>query len=83
MKNIIFIMNKNLANNLKRLYKKQKNDKFNEWLNKCVDSDLFNKDVVNEFIIEITNLLKKKGYEINDKNQFKNAIATYIYLESI
>ena len=76
-------MNKNLAKNLKILYKKQKNDKFNEWLNKCVDCNLFNKDVVNEFIIEITNLLKKKGYEINDKNQFKNSIATYIYLESV
>ena len=76
-------MNKNLAYNLKKLYKKQKNDKFKEWLNKRVDCELFNKDVVNEFIIEIANLLKTKGYQINDENQFKNEIATYIYLESI
>ena len=75
-------MNKNLAINLKKTYAKRKNEQFNKWLDKKVDDDLFNKDVVNEFIIEITDLLNKKGYQINNQNQFKNEIATYIYLES-
>ena len=82
MKNILIIMNKNLAINLKKTYEKRKNEQFNKWLDKKVDDDLFNKDVVNEFIIEITDLLNKKGYQINNQNQFKNEIATYIYLES-
>ena len=82
MKNIIFIINKNLSNNLKKLYKKQKNDRFIKWLNTDVDDDLINKDIVIEFITEITESLKKRGYEINNENRFKNEIAEYIYLES-
>jgi len=75
-------MNKNLSNNLKKLYKKQKNDRFIKWLNTEVDDDLINKDIVIEFITEITESLKKRGYEINNENRFKNEIAEYIYLES-
>ena len=75
-------MNKNLSNNLKKLYKKQKNDRFIKWLNTDVDDDLINKDIVIEFITEITESLKKRGYEINNENRFKNEIAEYIYLES-
>ena len=75
-------MNKNLSNNLNKLYKKQKNDRFIKWLNTEVDDDLINKDIVIEFITEITESLKKRGYEINNENRFKNEIAEYIYLES-
>lgn len=75
-------MNKNLSNNLKKLYKKQKNDRFIKWLNTEVDDDLINKDIVIGFITEITESLKKIGYEINNENRFKNEIAEYIYLES-
>jgi len=82
MRNIIIIMNTNLSNNLRNLYKKQKNDRFQEWLNKEVDDDLFNRDVVSEFINEINDLLEVSGYKINNENQFKNEIAEYIYTES-
>ena len=75
-------MNKNLYNNLNKLYKKRKSDTFIAWLNKKVDDDLLNKDIVTEFITEITISLKKSGYEINNENRFKNEIAEYIYLES-
>jgi signal recognition particle GTPase len=75
-------MNKNLANNLKRSYKKRKTERFFEWLNKEVDDDLFNRDIITEFINEITDSLRKNGYEINNENIFKNEIAEYIYLES-
>jgi signal recognition particle GTPase len=75
-------MNKNLANNLKRSYKKRKTERFFEWLNKEVDDDLFNRDIITEFINEITSSLRKNGYEINNENIFKNEIAEYIYLES-
>jgi|TARA_B110000208_G_C11441191_1_gene310885 hypothetical protein len=75
-------MNTNLSNNLRNLYKKQKNDRFQEWLNKEVDDDLFNRDVVSEFINEINDLLEVSGYKINNENQFKNEIAEYIYTES-
>lgn len=75
-------MNKNLYNNLNKLYKKRKVDAFIGWLNKKVDDDLLNKDIVNEFITEITISLKKSGYEINNENRFKNEITEYIYLES-
>ena len=79
---IIIIMNTNLSNNLRNLYKKQKNDRFQEWLNREVDDDLFNRDVVSEFINEINDLLEVSGYKINNENQFKNEIAEYIYTES-
>lgn len=82
MRNIIIIMNTNLSNNLRNLYKKQKNDRFQEWLNREVDDDLFNRDVVSEFINEINDLLEVSGYKINNENQFKNEIAEYIYTES-
>jgi|TARA_B110000977_G_C10904119_1_gene426559 hypothetical protein len=75
-------MNTNLSNNLRNLYKKQKNDRFQEWLNREVDDDLFNRDVVSEFINEINDLLEVSGYKINNENQFKNEIAEYIYTES-
>lgn len=78
----IIIMNTNLSNNLRNLYKKQKNDRFQEWLNREVDDDLFNRDVVSEFINEINDLLEVSGYKINNENQFKNEIAEYIYTES-
>tara|TARA_B100000795_G_scaffold64530_1_gene43618 strand:+ start:384 stop:611 length:228 start_codon:yes stop_codon:yes gene_type:complete len=74
-------MNSKLKNSLTKMYKKQANDNFIEWLDKNVD-DTTNKNVVNEFLIDIKNSLKKNGYKINDENQFKNEIATYIYKES-
>jgi len=74
-------MNSKLKNSLTKMYKKQANDNFIKWLDKNVD-DTTNKNVVNEFLIDIKNSLKKNGYKINDENQFKNEIATYIYKES-
>jgi hypothetical protein len=80
--NININMNKSLKIMLTKMYARQKNDNFIDWLDKASD-DITNKDIVNEFLIEITNSLKKKNYEINDVNQFKNEIASYIYTESI
>jgi len=61
---------------------KQKNDKFNDWLNKNLEPKKQNKDVVYEMIGEINNLLTNYGYKITDQKQFKNELATYIYKES-
>jgi hypothetical protein len=61
---------------------KHKNDNFINWLNKNIEPNVTNKDVVYEMIGEIYLLLDDYGYIIHNKKQFKNEIATYIYTES-
>jgi hypothetical protein len=70
---------------LKELRKKQQNDNFHNWLNKKVEDsqDAFtNKDVVKNYIYELTEFLKYNNYKIKDSKQFKDEIASYIYNNS-
>lgn len=71
-----------LLNNLKNLKEKQKNEKFNNWLNKTVDENITNKDIFYEMFYEIETMLVNNNHIINNKKQFKNELASYIYLES-
>ena len=64
------------------LREKQKNDIFNEWLDKNIEPDKTNKEIVYEMIGEISLMLDDYGYKIKDRKQFKNEIASYIYSES-
>jgi hypothetical protein len=75
-------MNMKLLNNLKNLKEKQKNEKFNNWLNKTVDENITNKDIFYEMFYEIETMLVNNNHIINNKKQFKNELASYIYLES-
>jgi len=61
---------------------KHKNDNFINWLNKNIEPDKTNKDVVYEMIGEINIMLTGYGYKIENKKQFKNELATYIYNDS-
>jgi hypothetical protein len=61
---------------------KHKNDNFINWLNKNIEPDKTNKDVVYEMIGEIKIMLTDYGYKIENKKQFKNELATYIYNDS-
>ena len=60
-----------------------KNELFNKWLNKNIEPNKTNKDVVYEMLGEISLMLVSYGYKIKDTKQFKNEIASYIYSESI
>ena len=62
---------------------KSKNDIFNEWLDKTIEPNKTNKDVLYEIIGEITLILNDYGYKIKEKKQFKNEIAYYVYSESV
>lgn len=65
-----------------KLIKKQRNDNFNEWLDKIIEPNTSNKDVVYEMLGEVYGMLHYHGYKIKDTKQFKNEVATYIYKES-
>jgi hypothetical protein len=64
------------------LREKRKNDIFNEWLDKNIEPNKTNKEIVYEMIGEISLMLDDYGYKIKDRKQFKNEIASYIYSES-
>lgn len=66
-----------------KLNDKYKNDMFNNWLDKYIEPNKRNKDVVLEMIGEIIYMLDVNGYKIEKTKQFKNEIASYIYSESV
>ena len=75
----------NLIYKLQELRGKQRNDDFHTWLNKKVDScdDAFtNKDIIKNYIYELTDFLKFNNYKIKNDKQFKDEIASYIYNNS-
>ena len=61
---------------------KTQNENFNDWLEKIVEPNISNKDVVYEMFGEVYEILQYHGYKIKDAKQFKNELATYIYNES-
>ena len=82
-------MSANLLYNLYQLRKKHRIQKKNDWFEKNLkysegssDEHLKNKDVIIEYLSEITLLLKTKNYNIRDPKQFKDDISSYIYKES-
>ena len=82
-------MSANLLYQLNQLRKNQLEREKNEWLEKNIkysensaDENLKYKDVVHEYLVDITLLLERKNYQIRDKKQFKDEITSYIYKES-
>ena len=82
-------MNSNLFYKLDQLNKKQHIREKNEWLEKNLkysenspDEDLNPKDVITEYVTEITLLLTSKNYRIKDSKQFKDDITSFIYNDS-
>ena len=82
-------MSSNLYYSLDQLNKKQRIREKNEWLNKNLkysenspDENLKYKDVIAEYVSEITILLTGKNYKIKDTKQFKDDITSFIYNES-
>ena len=67
---------------IEKIIENQKNNHFNDWLNKNIEPDTANKDVVYEMLGEIRSMLNHYGYKIKNKKQFKNELATYIYNDS-
>ena len=56
---------------------------FNDWLNKNVENDKKNSDIIFEIIGDISELLYLNNYKIKNKKQFKDEIASYVYRDSI
>ena len=82
-------MSANLLYQLNQLRKNQLEREKNEWLEKNIkysensaDENLKYKDVIHEYLVDITLLLERKNYRIRDKKQFKDEITSYIYKES-
>ena len=70
---------------LQELKQKQRNDDFHSWLNKKIEDSnnaFTNKDIIKNYIYELTEFLKFNNYKIKDSKQFKDEIASYIYNNS-
>jgi len=67
---------------IKKIIENKKKNNFNDWLNKNIEPNTANKDVVYEMLGEIKSILKIYGYKIQNEKQFKNELATYIYNDS-
>ena len=82
-------MSANLFYKLDQLNKRRAVQKKNNWLEKNLkysenspDENLKYKDVIVEYLSEITILLTGKNYKIKDTKQFKDDITSFIYNES-
>tara|TARA_B100001059_G_C17820611_1_gene578045 strand:+ start:1819 stop:2070 length:252 start_codon:yes stop_codon:yes gene_type:complete len=82
-------MSANLLYQLNKLQKQRAIRKKQEWLEKNLkysenssDENLKYKDVIAEYLCDVTMLLEKNNYRIRDKKQFKDDITSYIYNES-
>ena len=71
-----------MASIFRELNIKRRNDDFIEWINKNIESDKKNKDVIYELLGEITLMLDAYGYKIKNKNKLKNELALYVYRDS-
>jgi len=56
---------------------------FNNWLNTEIEHDKKISDIIYEILGDISNLLDNNNYEIKNKKQFKDELASYIYTDSI
>tara|TARA_X000000368_G_C22721900_1_gene575677 strand:- start:243 stop:464 length:222 start_codon:yes stop_codon:yes gene_type:complete len=72
-----------MASIYRELNIKQRNDDFMEWINKNIEPEKKNKDVIYEMLGEVTMMLDAYGYKIKNKNKLKNDLAVYIYRDSI
>ena len=71
-----------MASIFRELNIKRRNDDFIEWINKNIEPDKKNKDVIYELLGEITLMLDAYGYKIKNKNKLKNELALYVYRDS-
>jgi hypothetical protein len=72
--------------NLKALHESLRKNKellekqdFQDWLNSYYDENLKVYEKCNMICDELIYISKINGYEINNKNKFKNEIASYLY----
>ena len=73
-------------NNLKQLHISLRENRkiniqqdFQEWLNSYYDEEFKVYEKCNIICNELIYICKMNGYEINNKNKFKNEIASYLY----
>ena len=64
-------------------YKNEKQKKFHDWLLKCDHNNINNNTKIKSFINKIFEILKHKSYKIDNKNLFKDEIASLIYNLSV
>ena len=69
----------------KALYKnrrlKRKRD-FQDWLEQTTFDDFRIRDILMQMVLDVKREIKLAGFEINDENELKNNIATFIYNNS-
>lgn len=69
----------------KALYKnrrRQRKRDFQDWLEQTTFDDFRVRDILMQMVLDVKREIKLAGFEINDENELKNNIATFIYNNS-
>ena len=69
----------------KALYKnrrRQRKRDFQDWLEQTTFDDFCVRDILMQMVLDVKREIKLAGFEINDENELKNNIATFIYNNS-
>tara|TARA_X000000368_G_scaffold186352_1_gene147113 strand:- start:689 stop:931 length:243 start_codon:yes stop_codon:yes gene_type:complete len=68
--------------NIENSKKKEKNRKFQEWLNSYNEDNIPVKYIIEKMCIEVIESIKDNNMKISNEKQLKNEIATFIYRRS-
>ena len=67
---------------LRKNRQRQRKKDFQNWLEKTTFDDFRIRDILMQMVLDVKKEIKLAGFEINDENQLKNNIATFIYNNS-
>tara|TARA_B100000035_G_C21034956_1_gene570415 strand:- start:3552 stop:3794 length:243 start_codon:yes stop_codon:yes gene_type:complete len=68
--------------NIEDLKKKEKNRKFQEWLDSTTEDNIPVKYIIEKMCNEVIKSIKDNNMKISNEKQLKNEIATFIYRRS-
>ena len=67
---------------LRKIRQRQRKQDFQDWLEKTTFDNFRIRDILIQMVFDVKKEIKLAGFEINDENQLKNNIATFIYNNS-
>ena len=70
---------KKLFESLAETRRKNREERFQDWLHTCNDDGERNIEFVNWFITDVKELIKYYKYDITNEKQFKDEVASFIY----
>ena len=65
-----------------KIVERQRKRDFQDWLEQTTFDDFRVRDILMQMVLDVKREIKLAGFEINDENELKNNIATFIYNNS-